>query len=182
MREKPILFSGPMVRAILAGTKTQKRRVMFDQSDDLPPGHCPYQIGDLLWVRETWQHESPHCTDHKCGNPDHVYYRASESSEVVASMTWRPSIFMPRWASRITLQITGIRSERLQWIKSGDAIDEGVGEIQHIWDKMGDTTGMGPKAYKLAFSMLWDEINAKRGYRWESNPWVWAYTFQKVAP
>lgn len=184
MNERPILFSGPMVRAILEGRKTQTRRVMNPQpvdqdengwyvqvpvTDARAPGmvfyerkyfHCPYgQPGDQLWVRETF--------DDVHGS---VLYRANpEDAEDFPPCGgkrchWKPSIFMPRWASRITLEIVGVRVERVQEITPDDARAEGV---EHLY------------APRNAFANLWDSINAKRGYGWDSNPWVWVVEFRR---
>jgi hypothetical protein len=164
MKERPILFSGPMVRAILEGRKTITRRVLKLQ--DYDGGNCyetrdgilrdilslcPYGIpGDRLWVRETWADP--------CGKRIPVY-RADEAT-AYQNVKWRPSIFMPRWASRITLEITRVRVERLQDITEKDAISEGV--LSSDYDK----------TYRYAFSVLWDSINGPK-YPWSDNPWVW---------
>lgn len=193
--ERPILFSGPMVRAILDGRKTQTRRVVkpLIDSDRLNaeqwPAHSPFvgvdgiwrwkngkvswsdndrrcpfgDPGDRLWVRETWRRHP----DQPGGT---VWYRADPMVEdCVARSTpgwkWTTSIFMPRWASRITLEITEVRVQRLQEISEEDALAEGVrSQIKH----------------SAAFSDLWDSINATRGHGWETNPWVWALTFKRV--
>ena len=203
MTEKPIIFSAPMVRAVIAGEKTQTRRVITPQPPTMiyndgtnrwyPSGvwggkdwHAKYEAGDLLWVRETFgssllgdytflQYKATVDTDDPCAYPiDFAQY------EKIESKSWRPSIFMPRWASRITLRVTSVRAQRLQDISSGDAMDEGVGEVPAAWEGLGDTFGMGPLAFVAAFKNLWDDINAKRGYSWDSNPWVWAYKFEVV--
>ena len=98
-------------------------------------------------------------------------YRASEPEPYTR---WRPSIFMPRWASRLTLEITGVRVEQVQDTSDEDAYVEGITEeqaIEHWYD--------GPQP-ALAFAELWDSINAKRGYGWDSNPWVWVVEFRKL--
>lgn len=161
MRERPIIFSGEMVRAILEGKKTQTRRVMkpdwvraldLGEPEDLVSAvtQCPYgQVGDRLWVRETWHR---HDDDIMC-------YRATEIC--IGFAQWKPSIFMPRKYSRITLEIVNIRVERVQDITFLDAIAEGV-DID--WPE---------RNYRL----LWNRINSKRGYGWDVNPWVWCLTF-----
>lgn len=181
MSERPILFQGEMVRAILDDRKTMTRRVIKPQpkyGDNPPtkitnmmPGFVdgvgishksPYgDVGDKLWVRETWhQHEKD----------SDVCYRATEIC--IGFAPWRPSIFMPRWASRITLEITSIRVERIQDITEADAIAEG---IKYNPD--------GNAAYhRWTFSNLWDSINAKRGYGWDINPWCWVIEFKRVQP
>lgn len=192
MRERPILFSGLMVRAILEGRKTQTRRIVKPQPVEAPitngstsgsylawpnidaclewqdviadtdyyakAGFCPHgQPGDRLWVRETWS-----CIDtgRLTQRKDWVRYRATDGEE----MHWRPSIFMPRWASRITLTIIDMRVERVQNISDADKEAEGLHASQ----------GYGP----AAFEALWNDINAKRGYGWNVNPWVWVIAFE----
>lgn len=141
MKERPILFSGEMVRAILEGRKTQTRRVIKPQPDsarnsvfvksgfETKHGYeikCPYgQPGDRLWVRETWGLWD---TDPKDG-PERakIFYRATdENRRDLRYQRWRPSIHMPRWASRINLEITNIRIERVQDITEEDAKAEGL--------------------------------------------------------
>lgn len=202
MKERPIIFSGEMVRAILEGHKTMTRRVIKihntihsedrttnynneitevfhpDPNNDLwsfgltwkvvgirrhdvTHLRCPYGIpGDCLWVRETW------CNINKPGIEPEIYYKADtkytedyNSSE----WKWKPSIFMPRWASRITLEITNIRVERLQEITEEDALKEGVR------DGFKDN---------IFYKTLWNSINGKK-YPWESNPWVWVIGFKE---
>lgn len=204
MKERPILFSSEMVRAILEGRKTQTRRAMKRQPEckgallKTPGGEmhhiwphqaedgrmvdyfckCPYGLpGDRLWVRETWDfvvwdsasvlvlygadggQSRPLCYP-KGWNPMMYNYER-----------WRPSIYMPRWASRIELEITNIRVERVKEISNADARAEGVG----WWQPVG-----GEKDYRLEYSMLWNRINAKRGYGWASNPWVWVIEFRVI--
>ena len=205
MKERPILFSSPMLRAILEGRKTMTRRVIkldeFSESTtpgydfafrkrglwhdvrladmlDPPrrnyPGACPYgTIGDRLWVRETW---APHPQDSST-----VFYRATVDAEPgirVWDGPWKPSIHMPRWASRINLEITGIRVERVQDISEEDARAEG------LWCKF-DGQGCEGQCHKCsatakeAFEALWDSINAK-SHPWASNPWVWVIEFGRA--
>lgn len=190
--ERPILFRGAMVRAILVGRKRQTRRVMRPQppvdTAEMRRGvtglfvgfgrngretcverYCPYGVvGDRLWVRETWLHDCPHCDDRRCGNADHVYYRATENDPSIFPK-WEPSIHMPRWASRIRLTITSVRAQRLQWSGGADALWEGVEPL------FGETSGG-------AFVRLWDSINAKRGFGWLTNPWVWVIGFRRLEP
>lgn len=227
MKERPILFSGPMVRAILEGRKTQTRRVVMPQFNVLHQirKDCailtnrifrrgdgwiksPYgQPGDRLWVRETWVellHTSPGsdqpelCEGDKLIEPATSYvgadgkerwtysgrviaYRSTSKVEFcdgdgfVGEMAdkedmprWKPSIHMPRWASRITLEITSIRVERVNEITADDAEREGCGF------GVNDETG-GPVA---RFWKLWESINGTGS--WDSNPWVWAITFNKL--
>jgi len=148
---------------------------------------CPYgQVGDQLWVRETWakvyqdwppeSEDSPYVIEYKA-DTGNVYpgYWPIEEKDDEACGRWKPSIFMPRWASRITLQITGLRAERLQEITEGDAEAEGVS-----WSPCG--SGENPEiiSAKENFAWLWDSLNAKRGFNWSSNPFVWVITFKRL--
>ena len=225
MADRPILFSGPMVRAILAGRKTQTRRIvgLRDFCVSTTPGYaweyrdrralwnsistarllsmCPYGVpGDRLWVKETcriwWDGAS-------VGGAV-VEYRADGAKVSVPGfgrivpgvgavdggslsdfmqdhVRWRPSIFMPRAASRLTLAVEEIRVERLQSITEDDARAEGcvAGLLVPVpgplptWDEL---TAVGE------YARLWDSINAERGYPWASNPWVWVVRFSVVKP
>jgi hypothetical protein len=140
------------------------------------PVVCPYGApGDSLWVRETW---GLYDTEPKDG-PEKavVFYRASDGENYeLRYQLWRPSIFMPRWASRITLRITDVRVERLEEITEDDAIAEGA--------PLGRVLGygrIGMQSHKEGFINLWDSINAKRGYPWTANPWVWVIEFEREA-
>ena len=176
MSEKPILFSTPMVQAILAGRKTQTRRIvkgtallwlqpeMFSSAFVAMPENklSPYgYAGDLLWVRETF------CPDWADGK---VIYKADGGSAKEAGYKseprWRPSIHMPRSASRITLKVVNVRVERVQEISHHDVLAEG-----------GPFGNSGSS--DVDFAVLWNSINAKRGYSWGSNPWVWVVEFEK---
>ena len=214
MKERGLIFSAPMVRALLAGTKTQTRRPvgppirvtgpnppgLFDCYRASGPGQgwygavrldgrgsgtvlCPYGVhGSRLWVREEWSHNpdaGANCDDHRCGIQGHIRYRASEDLATVdtfaGSARWRPSIYMPRWASRITLELTDVRLQQLQEISEEDARAEGVtlqgGPCDHP-DR--------PVNHRAAVQVLWESINGKRA-PWSDNPWVWALTFRVVA-
>lgn len=198
MTERPILFSVEMVRAILAGRKTQTRRLVgpdFRITGPNPPGlfdvyrtkgpgkgwcgafkpngHgsgaslCPYGVpGDRLWVRETrWRNGGYVATEaHNFANEGKI-----------------PSIFMRRTDSRISLDLTDVRVQRLQEISEQDAIAEG-----HCADPIRGTVNGALAIIHMYeprrwFSALWNYTNAKRGYGWDSNPWVWALTFQRLA-
>ena len=193
VKELPILFSGPLVKAILEGRKSQTRRlVKYVPSLGEPESWCPSAVaghieggyqrfcpyGDApngrLWVRETWA--IPPGSDAR----DDVAYRADLSEEqqkeersvrrLVGRIDspWRPSIHMPRWASRITLKITDVRVERLQYLTEEDAKAEGVDPIK-----------AKVPTHRDAFRMLWDEINGERA-TWASSPWVWAISFRRL--
>lgn len=204
MKERPILFSGPMVRAILDGAKTQTRRLckvpagytMGERDAWLP---CPHGApGDRLWVRETWQtgkgldEHSPSKITAIAMEAGYatgwgpLHYAADGHSVGTAIFDQgsgnfggmfgkvRQSIFMPRWASRILLEITEVRVQRLQDITEADARAEGVTPAPFC--KSGRPSGM---EHVEAFEDLWDEINGDRA-TWASNPWVWAISFRRV--
>jgi hypothetical protein len=193
MKERPILFSTEMVRALLDDRKTQTRRVIKPQPVSLPgfwnklhyasESHwikgallnCLYGVaGDRLWVRETWRRNewSGRISTKDGGIKEtglvNIEYRAGGNlfktpigKTPEPSDKWRPSIFMPRWASRITLEITDVRVERVQDITEADAVSEGLERREH-------------------FIRLWDKLNEKRGYSFDSNPWVWVIEFKRV--
>ncbi len=229
IKERPILFSGEMVRAILEGRKTQTRRVVtFTASGRIKePGSprnwhlddpeavngCPYgKPGDRIYVRETWWQAGEwsqshpeddewslwigsrrviYAADRNPPNEPNRHYpvglRNGRFSAAEPNRLWRkrPSIHMPRWASRILLEITDVRVERLQDISEEDALAEGVkkwphkGHFAYGYDG-GYAPGYG--SHSGAFCNLWDSINAKRGYSWESNPWVWVIEFKRIEP
>lgn len=194
VKERPIIFSGPMVKAILEGRKTQTRRVAKVTSDGCKPGfitpvagfvprslaehvsYCPYGwVDDRLWVRETW---APHDAGVLANEErEHVYYRADDETKYETDGAWRSPIHMPRWASRITIEIINVRVERLQEISEADIRAEGIDEA--FCEALGETAHRDPDLVE-AWAHGWDSINAKRGYSWESNPWVWAITFKKL--
>jgi hypothetical protein len=192
MKEHPILFSGPMVRAILEGSKTQTRRVVKPQPGnnflsfgDLPTCTChpfgfhdgerhwssPYGApGGQLWVRETWRKRA-----------GLYYYAADFAPDDVAALKWKPSIHMRREASRLALEVTEIRVERLQAISEEDASAEGVHRIKGAGGAVYPGTGAyrRPGSYRHAFQAIWEQINVKRT-PWSSNPWVWVVSFRKM--
>lgn len=221
--ERPILFSGPMVRAILDGRKTQTRRAIkpwpVDELPDVPVHLCPYgKPGDRLWVRETFCIEScrecgyyPPAFDDGRPIEHHLdddygawwrqpHYRATDPCPELEIGTgdpgviWHPSIHMPRWASRITLEITDVRVERLHDISEEDAAAEGVKPFvvtqedvdvaqdceEEFVAKCAAALGPGAFTHKFEFMFLWDSINEKRGYGWNKNPWVWVISFKRV--
>lgn len=212
-REWPILFSAPMIRAVLSGAKTQTRRLMnpapptpeqvramhgigpgfYEEPRDPgvwrptgsvwavrevtgmsdPRWRCRYGVpGDHLWCREAWSVMNKDRTTvilhghHK--QPEDgldIVYRATEDH---GHRGWRPSIHLPRWASRLTLEVTDVRVQRLHEISGADAYAEGCSEH-------------GPEKLGLAvhsFARVWREINGSDS--WESNPWVWAISFRRV--
>lgn len=211
-KERPILFSAPMVRAILEGRKTQTRRVIkpepylyencapvlgehrvlgtawywhykpsigVELNTAIKQGWCPYgSPGDHLWVREKHYQYGKWVKAGKTikgreGYPDVAYIGEKEIPADRTALTWhiRPSIHMPRWASRITLEITGIRVERVQEITIGDVIAEGYPKSRSIDSR--------PQPIPW-FIELWNSINARRGFGWDKNPWVWVISFKKL--
>ena len=192
MKERPILFSAPMVRAILDGTKTQTRRVVkhckckitgaelaaCEIAGEVNAGdytNCPYgQPGNRLWVRETWA--APHSEDARPPSAIQcdwmrIHYAATEDR---GGLLWRPSIHMPRWASRITLEVTGVRVERLHDISAEDAIAEGVRVHEDHHGKPRGSIYSPVQAYRD----LWESINGAGS--WDANPWVWVVEFKRV--
>lgn len=191
MKEIPIIFNAEMVRAILAGKKTQTRRVINPQPQGMPllsedgevqlneDGEIPFrnggklreinfikskygQPGDKLWVRETF------------GEMDGEYHYRAQTHDGFIPAVWKPSIHMPREASRITLKILDIRIERLQTISAKDVLAEGVkclpkeGTMSWALDSI------------RRFMNLWDSIHSKDDFSWETNPWVWVIEFKRV--
>ncbi|MGU0809206.1 hypothetical protein ACSEQ5_14635 [Pseudomonas aeruginosa] len=207
MKERPILFTGPMVRAILEGRKTVTRRVVKPPPDFLgsmvDPNTpfktldaglharitCPYgEPGDRLWVREAWaadaQVDAIAPRDLSQGEP--IWYPADFSvrqtgCSMISKGRGRPSIHMPRWASRILLEITAVRIERLQDISEEQALAEGVrGEpCDHARQACADIGCWGDTA-KGAFGFLWESLNGEGS--WAANPWVWVVEFKRVTP
>ena len=196
VKERPILFSGKMVRALLAGTKTQTRRIVKPQPiSNRPNGplgweiHCPYgQPGDRLWVREGFTPLPPMQAPTQNPSRWEILYAAggAEEREAPAGYNpmlynyerWSPSIHMPRWASRLTLEITGVRVERLQSISEADAIAEGVTAVSSGGVTLFTTTGANCfQTAKDAYAALWESINGPGS--WDANPWVWAIEFRR---
>lgn len=242
-KDRPIIFSGDMVRAIIDDRKTQTRRVVKPQPEEswtdvygprdgeltIVPYHengprstwqtcwddqgrcwmlwtdgsgqrmyvpnCPYGVpGDRMWVRETWGeiswHEVGQYTygDGPKPNRNEVVYRAGPhpfDSDTPHGWTnecrWRPSIHMPRRVSRIALEITNVRVERVQEISEEDARSEGAwaeGVPSGRSTSEGDSEEVG--SHRAGFAQLWNSINAKRGFGWQENPWVWVIEFKRV--
>lgn len=219
MKERPILFSASMVRAIIDGRKTQTRRVVkpqpyldsmgnacwnglnFGQDADGTPHfqqlasplpssktkrvHCPFGApGDRLWVRENFQplladNVDWHDANYKTGEGYLASYPATDGVQEFYDMAndnafcsrVTPSIHMPRWASRITLEVIGVRVERLQSISEADADAEGADPILVPPDG-------GSRPYTEGFRSLWDRINGAES--WGANPWVWVVAFRRV--
>ncbi len=249
--EKPILFSGPMVRAILKGRKSQTRRVIkehllisdpdkwefrdrgqwaqfvtvekYQRSGEPVDGFdldWPYSVGDHLWVRETWQTIRNLTVDEQLQQkhtlnqfmkgeiPTDQIAEAAMSLPVGSGTEkalyaadfgawaydvdsdlkpWKPSIFMPRWASRITLEVTDVRVERVQEISKADALAEGISvlPLQDVDDPSAwyqSAPGVHQeRSAQQSYAAMWQSINGKK-YLWSSNPWVWVYSFRVVKP
>jgi len=263
MKEHPIIFNIEMAKALLEGRKTQTRRPMKFQDiekvinnagnfyvdtifdDKRYELKCPYEIGDRLWVRETWRVESfwegePMWFGYKAGGEaeegecdlgdvsesayddwcERMSIQSSEEAEAKGTpkdeygyyhwdkgqspCRWRPSIHMPRWASRINLEITDIRAERVQDITEEDAKAEGVineghgwyknyvlgkrSEWFHYWENVTKPDGwqgrhgefLATRFARTSFATLWDLIYKKRDYRWNKNPWVWVIELKVI--
>lgn len=165
MKEHPIIFSGPMVRAILEGRKTMTRRLA--KRNKLGELVMPCAVGDHLWVREAFYN----------GRPNYpLCYRADGE---YMSPRWKPSIFMPRALSRIGLEVTAIRLERLRAISDADVLAEGV-EISPSSCLYG-VSGVVPFSFNnsgMAFAALWESIHGPGS--WDRNPLVWAIGFKRV--
>lgn len=189
MRERPRIFNGPMVQAILEDRKTQTRRPIkgLDGSqwelNLLKAGRwreailCPWEVGDRLWVRETWFSDESDLQYARTKHEDvmslsPIYYKADEVDPYIFPK-WRPSIFMPRWASRVTLDILDLRVERLQEISEEDAECEGM-DSHCPEDKM---TWATPREQFIKF---WDSLYVKKGFGWNENPWVWVIEFRRL--
>jgi hypothetical protein len=186
MSEHPILFTGEMVRAILEGRKTQTRRVNVGR-------YLKWKKGDTLWVRERFHFSRP-----LTGDIDHdlttvnVLYYATDNPRYRDKDKWKPSIHMPHWASRITLELTeDVRVERVQEITFDDCLEEGV-IWTSAWSSCKAETVMpedvtiesmddGRRKFTIkVYHDFWDSINAKRGYSWASNPEVAVITFKRI--
>ena len=216
-KERPIIMSGPMVRAILDGRKTQTRRVVKPQppvtggvlagySVFTPEGRVsfrgrdqngevaewfvkrPWDPGDLLYVRETWRttrlggdHTMPTfgapgsgvCVEWRAGGGEYEACNFDEPDwcSMGSRDAWRPSIHMPKWAARIWLRVTDVRVERVMDISVEDAQAEGVEPVGQEGDS---------RRWRGGFRDLWDSIYDKRGFGWDTNPWVWVVAFEVV--
>lgn len=205
MKERPILFSGPMVRAILAGIKSQTRRIVKPQPceriDIAPHGalawqtkrgqflvsttatapqafidYCPYgQPGDVLWVREKWA--APHAFDHLPPRliPAGTHFHYRATEDGPSGLLWRSPIHMPRWASRATLEITDRRIERVFDITSDDVFAEGVRCNHDVGDSEYDKCSMSPQAH---FYEAWESLHGPGS--WDKNPFVWVLSFKRA--
>ena len=212
-KERPILFSGSMVMAILEGRKTQTRRIVKPQTavltdamaralDVRPPSHenmpvipCPYGNpgGTRLWVRETFHTsligDAGTAITYKSGpettneEPWHNFTSSVEAYEWTAQKYkkhWMPSIHMPRWASRIDLEVTGVRVERLQDISEEDAIAEGIQWHRNGYWYVDGTSILSYASAVDCYRLLFERINGPGS--WERNEWVWVISFKRIKP
>lgn len=215
MKERPILMSGPMVRAILNGTKTQTRRIVkgarqyfcdfngvgnavfTDDENTYKQIRCPHgNPGDRLWVREAWCHKADDdgcfvlnakgAFDASCAHYAADGYDVSKldgdgftalRKDGTPASPWIPSIHMPRWASRITLEVTGVRVERLQDISEADALAEGAPPSHPSIDRISRKLGFADFS-RSWFGQLWERINGPGS--WSANPWVWVIEFRRM--
>lgn len=218
MKERPILFSALMVRAILEGRKTQTRRAVKPCKDknvgcDLSPReianevnsgdftNCPYgQPGNQLWVRENWaindfryMEKIPKSKPLDMEDDAVVYAATEDDTEIQNEISWRPSIHMPRWASRIQLEITNMRVQRLQLISRGDAMAEGCpfpnmakGDnpckwYAELWDSINGNRPILPKnKNSKRYTRIRKWLDTHPESSWNANPWVWVIEFKRV--
>ncbi|BAK75429.1 hypothetical protein NH8B_0594 [Pseudogulbenkiania sp. NH8B] len=200
-KERPILFSAPMVRALLAGQKTQTRFIVKPQPDHRttkvsihrdqwmgngPSGNgvgtaqwdpwrkSPFAVGDRLWVRQTWHIPGIFNAPTACTFARSLVRHALDNDNKGASQYQR-AMLMPRWASRILLEIVDVRAERLQDIREADALAEGVKHCESELD-----TGGNWYAPEELYSMLWTKINGWGASGWNANPWVWVVEFRRI--
>lgn len=207
MTERGMIFNAEMVNAILSGRKVQTRRPIkwkqtrFTEIGEREDGSkwpwsedtenvcdywhpCPFgAVGDRIWVRETWAEagaSAPDLTLYRANYPEHVPPQY-ENVPTVTSICWTPSIFMPRWASRILLEITDVRVDRLNGISEADARAEGMPSAGELLPDYPDTylTPVGDFATaKVAFQRLWESIYGKEN--WQADPWVWVIEFKRI--
>ena len=143
---------------------------------DYPLVKPKYQPGDILWVRETWTTVSSGIIEYKATYIE-PYTGSTEIDHIGKKITWRPSIHMPREAARIFLRVKNVRVERLRDITEEDARDEGILLSYGASDKRVCRF----QNYRDAFRALWDDLNKKRGYGWNMNPWVWVVEFEHMS-
>ena len=199
MKSRPILFSAPMVRALMAGTKTQTRRPLRDGTW-LDPKEgvirmcsvgngvtgfqsvaCPYGVpGDQLWVRETWAHHVQAQSAERDEDGPFVYAAdGPQALQARLASKWTPGIHMFRWASRITLEITAVRVERLQDISEADAQAEGIEYSERFGGYcIGEAQHFNSHDPRESYWSLWEAINGPGSV--EANPWAWCISFKRV--
>lgn len=198
MKERGMIFNDEMVRALLSGKKKQTRRVISDRhihlfdvasnvgecyslesgaehanSQSYYREFCPFgSVGDRIWVRETWARYNIDQYTHD------MAYRATPPEDWPDGGRWRPSIHMPRWASRITLEITDVRVEQLNAISENDAQSEGVGKLREgFWQHYQPGWTQHQLSARGSFATLWKSIYGEES--WNSNPWIWVIEFRR---
>jgi hypothetical protein len=206
MKARPLLFSAPMIRALLAGRKMQTRRLVKYTHPLGDPAkwsaeattetlawagansYCPHgRPGDHIWVKETFAPSVSHpdaltMPEYDGGkNPAHLYYRADVRNGQIDGcdadrIKWKPSIFMPRWASRITLEVDDVRVEKLSSISEEDAKAEGV-KLTRCTHQDCSPGSCAASSYRGAYAVLWNEINGATA-PWGADPFVWVITFR----
>ena len=185
MKPQPVLERGVyrwIPRPLNPKRTGQYVDINVSDHSDLMRGYCPYgKASDTLWVRESWR-----CEGHGEGGEFAIRYRADNALSIPAIRKysngdkWRPSIHMPRWASRISLEILDVRVQRLQEITEEDAQAEGIFKRGYWWDIVGEGDGISDKGARDAFPTIWNTINKKRDFGWDQNPFVWVLTFKRV--
>lgn len=197
MQEHPLLMQGPLVRATLAGLKTQTRRPIKKEAlpytgykwaeclcKEIDPSDTPCvtcamrfpgipEAGDRLWVRETWT-----AAMHDPKGPADCLYRADDNRGVedLAEAKWTPSIHMPRWACRLVLPLVSVRVERVQDINEEDAKAEGLRRTENGWTD--GANGYDVTSARAAFQELWASIYGQAS--WDANPWVWVAEWKEI--
>jgi hypothetical protein len=202
-REIPILFSTPMVRAILDDRKTMTRRVIKPQPIAVVPSEssrykppvmlvddgtkpargCPYRIGDILWVREKWHVTAVGCAgdqdmasiEYAVGGAKMIDIPRGKVAYYASKGRWQPSIFLPRAAARLFLEVTDVRVERLRDITPADKIAEGFCDCCCAYP-----CSEKDICTENCFMKFWDSLHAKTGHLYHTNPWVWAVSFRKI--
>ncbi len=207
MTDRPILFSAPMILALLTGRKTQTRRLCAWANNPNSPqltsiipcdepgwfgdekGECQFTVGwapgDRAYVRETWKPHSLYAGVKPRDIPKTNVFYGADNRYAPSNTPWVPCIHMPRWASRLTLFVEDVRVQRLQDISEDDALAEGI-QGETIPDGLipGGNTGFGFSGYSgyatatSAYAFLWDSLHTEPGTRWDDNPWIYALTFR----
>ena len=196
MSDRPIIFSAPMVNALLDGRKSMTRRVLKSQPPEwvtrmchegrngwIGSGdghgtlmHVPYAVGDRLWCREGFSYGWPVEENHQlpeCNQAHAITYRA-DGNRPFGGGRWHSPIHMPRWASRLTLVVSDVRVQRVQDISEADAQAEGLVDVYEGWATDRDGRHWGPEA-RASYRVLWNDLHGEDA--WDANPWVAALTF-----
>jgi hypothetical protein len=215
LKERGILFSAALIQPILADVKKQTRRaiVLREFQPSKTPGYdwtfrdnrglwqdftiarlieskfCPFHVGNRLWVKEAWDYFGGDEYLYQADAHAVIYRERDECLAAHTTRRWRSPICMPRWAARITLEVTTVSVQRLHDISEADACAEGVEPYtpphgcisldQRVPGPGFDSVRLGDQPHRLPFADLWDRLNGKRS-PWERNPWIWALTFARV--